>query len=396
MFVAPQGRFVDEALPWRIFRELAAGTDDERDGLMMRDTNILLKESQRLDQLILRLTLAIWTSYAAIVVVRAILWGARTDLATTLVRLGTTAIGLVLTLILWRFLRRRRSSDIFTEFRRASAASMVACLFHIAGNETLYLLFQASSQTATYFAIGDLVAGYFSYLWIFVTWSALYATLIASDTLRRQEREMADARDATQQARLAALRYQIQPHFLFNALNSISSLIGEGRTKEADEATLRLAGFYRHTLSFAPREFVPLRTELDAQRLYLSIEEVRFSDRLKFRFDVDPRSEHAMVPSLILQPFVENAIKHGLARSTGPTEIRVEAKAHDDRLTLSITDDSQADAPSPSNGIGRSLHNVRQRLDLIYDGDFKLSHGPRPAAGWGVTIDLPLELERTA
>lgn len=361
----------------------------------MRDTTVLLHDTRRLDRVIVRLTVLIWVIHGAIVIARAFAWGTTADLGSAMARVASTVVGIALSLGVWRILKRGAGGDVFDEFKRAALWSAGACLIHTTANETFFRLMSSAyhADPVRYLAPHEFIPTYFGFLWIFVTWSALYSTLVGSEALRQQEREVADARDAVQHARLAALRNQIQPHFLFNALNAISGLIGEKRTAEADQALLRLAGFYRHTLAFAPREFVTLKAELDAQKLYLAIEEVRFSDRLHCVFEVDPEAESAMVPSLVLQPFVENAIKHGLARSAGSTLIRVEARAVGDRLQLSVTDDSEAVAPCARTGLGASLINARQRLTLIYDDDFDLAYGPRPDRGWAVSLDLPLELE---
>src|SRR5690606_22153637 len=121
---------------------------------------------------------------------------------------------------------------------------------------------------------------YISFLWPIMTWSALCAIMVAGENLRSQQARTSQALAAAQQAQLAALRLQIQPHFLLNTLNAISSLIGQKRTQEADVTLLRLAAFLKHSLTTAPRELVRLESEVEIQSQYLDIEEVRFSDRL--------------------------------------------------------------------------------------------------------------------
>ena len=197
---------------------------------------------------------------------------------------------------------------------------------------------------------------------------------------------------AAQQAQLAALRLQIQPHFLFNALNAISSLIGQGRTREADRMLMQLSGFLKHTLAAAPRDLVRLEAEIDSQARYLDIEEIRFPDRLRRQLMVEPQTAPAMVPSLILQPFVENAVKHGLAQSQGLMTLEVGARRLGERLQIWVSDDSAAAGSVNQEGFGRSLENAGRRLALIYGPAASLAYGPDPNGGWRVDVELPFEV----
>ena len=349
----------------------------------------------RLDRMIVYLCFTLWIAHGTIATGRTILSGIANDPGSLLARMCTTVAGVVITLIMWRVLRRWRGGSVVDEARRAALLSVAACAVHAVLNQLFFMSLSAINcgRADLYLSAGDLSSTYLGFIWIFLLWSGLYAVLVGSETLRLQDRAMADARDAAQQARLAALRYQVQPHFLFNSLNAISSLIGEGRAREADEALLRLAAFYRHTLAAAPREFVPLAAEVDAQRMYLAIEKVRFADRLESRITVDPQTEGALAPSLILQPFVENAVKHGVACSSGTTTVTILAQRVGDRLRLVVEDDARPEGPPAVGGLGRSLQNVRLRLDMLYDGDFELVHGPSAEGGWRVVITLPFDVE---
>ncbi|KAK0359976.1 hypothetical protein LTR94_029147, partial [Friedmanniomyces endolithicus] len=238
----------------------------------------------------------------------------------------------------------------------------------------------------------NLSSTYISFLWPIMTWSALCAVMVAGDNLRRQQARTTEAQIAAQQAQLAALRLQIQPHFLFNTLNSISSLIGQGRSQEADTTLLRLADFLKHTLAAGPRELVRLKSEIDSQGRYLDIEQVRFPDRLRRRLLVEPEALPAMTPSLILQPFVENAVKHGLARSTSPVTLEIGARRDGARLRLWVADDGPGAAPACSSGLGQSLTNTERRLNLMYGPEASLRYGPMQSGGWRVDIDLPFEV----
>ncbi len=347
----------------------------------------------QLDITVAKLAGAVWLAYAAIVLARALVAeGVSPD--TTMYRLVAMASGLIITIGMWCIIRLVRGSSALEIFKRAAIISSVGCAAHVLFNEASYqIIGVVRHRPVSSPVLVDFITIYFGYLWIFITWAALCSVVVASAEDRRRDKAVADARVAAQQAQLASLRYQIQPHFLFNALNAISSLIGDNRTAEAEVALLKLSSFYRHTLMSAPNEYVRLGAEIDAQRLYLAIEEVRFPDRLNVEFAVSPETSSALVPSLILQPFVENAVKHGLARSLGITTIRIAAERRGDRLCIVVLDDARASGPPALGGLGSSLENVRKRLEIHYDLDFALTHLAGDEGGWVVTVDLPFEVE---
>lgn len=198
------------------------------------------------------------------------------------------------------------------------------------------------------------------------------------------------------QAELRALRMQLQPHFLFNALNSISSLQLED-TAAAQQMTARLGDFLRLTLDGAGAQAVPLRRELEFLRCYLDIERVRFGRRLTTAIEVEPDALEAQVPNLILQPLVENAIRHGLAPRAAPGHIRVKAARGDGRLEISIEDNGrglQANGDGSSNshhGVhhGVGLANTRARLRQFYGEDFQFELANAEAGGLVVRLSLP-------
>ncbi|WP_172448526.1 sensor histidine kinase [Caulobacter mirabilis] len=350
----------------------------------------------RLDGMVVVLTFVFWT-------INALQLGARTLISPSslnqfegigLARLASLATGIALTLLMWLFLRRLGETRAFAWFWRAAALGLVVCLVHTVLNGAYFwLLTDYHEQAGERFLDPRSVAStYISFLWPIMTWSALCAIIVAGDNLNRQRIRTALAQAAAQQAQLAALRLQIQPHFLFNTLNSISSLIGDGRTREADTTVLRLAAFLKHTLSAAPRELVRLESELDGQGRYLDIEEVRFPDRLRRRLAVAPDTVGAMVPSLILQPFVENAVKHGLSRSLDLMTVEIGARREGSRLWLWVSDDGPGGGVAGVRGLGRSLENAEQRLALLYGPEAALRYGPTPSGGWRVDVELPFEV----
>jgi len=214
--------------------------------------------------------------------------------------------------------------------------------------------------------------------------------------LLRLEREMADrqSREAVLQqqvteAELRALRAQINPHFLFNSLNTIANLIATDPPR-AEVMTLRLARVFRYVLANSSRQMVSVREEMEFLRTYLDIEEARFGSRLLVEFNVSPEVALSSVPSLILQPVVENALRHGLGPRPGPGKLKISATSEGDLLCLAVEDDGVGpgtrsdDAPG---GVG--LRNIMQRLTALYSDDARLTIQPALPEGTLVTLLLP-------
>ncbi len=233
--------------------------------------------------------------------------------------------------------------------------------------------------------------------WMFALLGSLYLMMIAVRVTREREGQLADARAQAlaaeaqaSAARLAALRYQLNPHFLFNTLNAVSSAVITGRNEEAESMLARLAEFLRLTLAADPQAIIPLDDELATLQAYLEIESVRFRDRLGLEFSCPPELRGALVPSFILQPLIENAVKHGVAQTSHPVTIRLEASRDGDDLVVIVEDDG--DAVAHPGGMGVGLTNVRQRLEVLYGARGVLQAAPRER-GFLVLVRLPLKLE---
>jgi two-component system LytT family sensor kinase len=200
------------------------------------------------------------------------------------------------------------------------------------------------------------------------------------------------------QAELRALRAQINPHFLFNSLNTIAALISS-EPEKAETITVRLARIFRYVLLHADQPFSSLDEEVDFLRTYLGIEQIRFGERLLVEFDVETSIAHAVVPSLILQPLVENAIKHGIAPKVGKSRILVQAKRRGKSILLSVEDDGMGliakrgqDRPSSSavSGAGVGLQNIRERLQTMYGSTASLSLVDIQSGGSRATLEIPV------
>jgi hypothetical protein len=227
--------------------------------------------------------------------------------------------------------------------------------------------------------------GYF----FFVAWAAIYLALCYAAQMGALERRTALLRAAAQSAELRALRYQVNPHFLFNTLNSLSSLVMTGKKEEAERMIINLSTFFRTSLTGDPTEDVPLSEEILLQRLYLDIETVRFPERLIADIDIPAMLQSVCVPGLILQPLVENAVKYGVSRARRPVTIRIRASIEADTLRLSVEDDGDAIATG-DGGTGVGLRNVSERLAARF-GDAAHCHwGPRAGGGFAVRLTMPL------
>ncbi len=284
-----------------------------------------------------------------------------------------------------------------------AAAAVMAVFDLVAGGQVRAVLDGANPNVralASRFVSQFLVAA-----WMFALLGALYLMMIAVRVTRERERQLADARAQAlaaeaqaSAARLAALRYQLNPHFLFNTLNAVSASVITGRNDEAESMLARLAEFLRLTLAADPQAIIPLEDELATLQAYLEIESVRFRDRLGVEFSCPNDLRGALVPSFVLQPLIENAVKHGVAPTSRPVTIRLEASRDGDDLVVIIEDDGEAPNPvgaQAAGGMGVGLTNVRQRLEVLYGARGVLQAAPRER-GFLVLIRIPLTLETQA
>jgi two-component system LytT family sensor kinase len=200
------------------------------------------------------------------------------------------------------------------------------------------------------------------------------------------------------EAELRALRSQINPHFLFNSLNTIASLI-PSEPEKAEKMTVRMSSIFRYVLIHADRPFSSLGEEVEFLRTFLEIEQIRFGERLSVEFRVDPAAGHLMIPSLILQPLVENAIKHGIAPKIGKSRITVGARCVDDMIRVDIDDDgvglrhnavSDRQLRRMTNSTGIGLHNIRERLSTLYGSAARLTITDLENAGCRATLTIPV------
>jgi signal transduction histidine kinase len=233
----------------------------------------------------------------------------------------------------------------------------------------------------------------FQFGWALPLWGLTQALLGYHFETMAQARAVARAQSLAYDAQLRMLHYQINPHFLFNTLNAISTLVLEKRNEAAESMILKLAGFLRYSLDRQPTALANLSAELDAQRKYLEIERTRFDDKLSVRFEIEPGLENAKLPSLILQPVLENAIKYAITPSTEGGSIDVTARRDGDTLRIVVEDDGPGLPAETPRRSGVGLANIRERLELIYGARAGLIATNRTPHGCRIEIYLPLEEE---
>jgi hypothetical protein len=211
--------------------------------------------------------------------------------------------------------------------------------------------------------------------------------------LRAQEQRQAELRASLSEARLESLKMQLQPHFLFNAMHGVSTLIKRGDGTAAHDALLRLSDFLRLTLEDAGRHEVPLAREREVLEAYLEVQRVRYGDDLVLTGDLEAGCEDALVPHLLLQPLAENSLRHGLAAG-GPGRLHLTARREGRRLRLELLDDGRGLPEALAEG--RGLANVRARLAQLYPDDHRFELRNADPAGAVVILDLPWRTQPAA
>ena len=237
--------------------------------------------------------------------------------------------------------------------------------------------------------------GTVTWYFLLAAWCAFFIAMTQQHRTRITELRLAEAETAAHAAQVRALRYQVNPHFLFNTLNSLSSLVMSGRSDRAEDMLMALSTFFRTSLSMDPSADVSLAEEIGLQRLYLEIEKVRFPDRLEVNIDIPDDLAEARVPALILQPLVENAIKYGVSATTSKVELSIRARRLDGgRMQLDVTNrafgagSKKAAAPT-HEGTGLGLSNVSERLQAHFGNRADVRFGPI-AGGYEVSIAMPV------
>lgn len=344
--------------------------------------------------------LAMWLIYFLITTGLAMLAGA-TEQWESIGRRGiVVGAGILCTFVLYQLIQRVQPKSFGARLGVAMGAAVPLVLLYASINLLVFFYWFPSEDAHKIIAevqskyplaweavliLDSSVRWYF----FFAVWAALYVAFGYANEMRAVERRANRYRIEAQTAQLRALHYQVNPHFLFNTLNSLSTLVMRGSQTDAEAMIMNLSSFLRSSLTTDPEQLVSLDEEIALQRLYLQIEQARFPDRLQVEVTVPPALEHARVPALILQPIIENAIKYGVAPSKGKIAVRLTASAEFGLLVLRIENDIDPRAPTPEPGTGVGLGNVRERLLTRYGPSAGCEWGRSDSGGFQVSLWLP-------
>jgi two-component system LytT family sensor kinase len=276
---------------------------------------------------------------------------------------------------------RRRLANLLVH----AAASYSLTLFYRLAYAGLMALFGALPGG---FSLGTVLVN--ANTWVPIYWMLLCMAYAVQYRERFRQGQVQAAQLETQlvQAQLQALRMQLQPHFLFNSLNAVSALMGTD-VKAARRMLAQLSQFLRLVLDGSDTQEVTLAQELHLTRLYLEIEQTRFPDRLAVAYHIDPGAEAAILPALLLQPVVENAVRHGLAPQAGVGKLAISARQQADRLIVQVQDNGRGTTDTAVRGIG--LRNLESRLATRYGTDYAVHVETAPGQGYCLQVSLPFQ-----
>lgn len=396
--------------------------------------------------------LVLWATYFALTTVRSLVmdFGLQFEMAWR--RLLVTAIGVVLTMVLWLLLRLFDAKPLWTKIAAAIVFAMPVALAIGQANQWMFEDIQLAQEKAyaekynlnlrrdesgnllvdvpvrrlspavtgagpgagaggeeevvgsesVIIAPAETYADFWRKLldvalgryFLLLAWASTYFALLAGVQARSAERREQQFRSAAKAAELRSLRYQVNPHFLFNTLNSLSALVMTGKADRAEKMIQTISRFYRHSLANEPTADVALKDEFDLQKLYLDIEAVRFPKRLVCVFDLPEDLEDARVPGMILQPLVENSVKYAISAVARPVTITLAAREEFDRLVITVSDDGPGVPQGANHGFGIGLANVRDRLEARFGSDIGFTSAPVPG-GYRTEIRIPLSRSAT-
>ena len=312
-------------------------------------------------------------------------------------RAAVSAGSVLFCILIQKALRRTRGWPLARRIALASGLAIAGGIYWATLNFiAFYAVAPLTPWTASFGGtVLSAVPGFSVLIWSFIAWCAFVFAMDYDEQAREQSLRLVQAQALAAESQNQMLRYQINPHFLFNTLNALSSLILQKDFERAERMVLSLSTFLRASLERAPGDKITLAEELEAQRQYLAIEKERFGERLRLSEALPASLRGALTPGLILQPLIENAVKYGVARTTQPVSIEIIAEERAGKLIVTVRDDA-VPGMSPSGGdapvtLGVGLTNVRRRLAVLYGEAGVLTCGPRLGGGFAATIELPLE-----
>lgn len=317
--------------------------------------------------------------------------------------LVTTVTGFSISLVLSVIYRQLITRSAIVTWGGTAIVLMLAVLMHASIEAWVQALYQGAARETSF--AQRFIGLSFIPLTLLGGWSALYYAINFFLTVEQQADRLERLEAQTTAAQLAMLRYQLNPHFLFNTLNSISTLVLLKQTEPANAMLTRLSGFLRHTLITEPGSQVTLAQEIETLNLYLDIERMRFEERLRTQFEIEDEAMQATLPAMLLQPLVENAIKYAVSPQEEGACISLSARVVGQRLRIAVEDSGPGiDGPVQNSvldslpaGAGRpvstgvGLANIRNRLMQGYGPDHLFETRSQPGGGFTVLIEIPYE-----
>jgi two-component system LytT family sensor kinase len=301
-----------------------------------------------------------------------------------------TATGYSLTLLMASLFRRLiRMTPIWTLVLSFAAVVLASGAFSVIETWSVATFLKPQFRPAGVEYLGAILLDFA----LLTAWTALYFGINYFLLLENEIRQREKLQGQASTAQLAMLRYQLNPHFLFNTLNSISTLVLLKHTERANAMLARLSSFLRYTLANEPTAKVTLAQEVETLKLYLEIEKMRFEDRLRPHFRIESETIGARLPSLLLQPLIENAIKYAVTPAENGADIWITACREHEAVRIEVADNGNGEganiAASPSTGVG--LANIRDRLSQAYGGAHRFETRKNERGGFSVILEIPYE-----
>ncbi len=301
-----------------------------------------------------------------------------------------TLCGFLLSYLQWFFIRKivhlPLNITIFYSFLSAAALGLIFNVFKLSSFKVI-VYGQAWNHEWNMLEFGGWLL--FS-LATMLVWTSIFFIMLYNTKLQKEHERLLRAQTAAKDAQLQMLRYQLNPHFMFNTMNAISTLIYKNDNEKANEMLDKLCEFFRYSLDQNDNSISSLRKEIELLELYISIEKVRFGERLKVKFDVDENVLNCQIPYMILQPIVENAIKYSVEPRKEGGCVVIKAKAASNKLLLSIQDEGVNPLFESQEGLGLGMSYTKARLNTMFNGDYEMTINELQPSGTLVSISVPL------
>ena len=351
------------------------------------------------------LQICFWSFVALISLVSLTLWYVQIDVAHLNHTFLQSFVGIVFSLPLYWVFMRCWNSPILTRVLISIASVLLISFIWTAIRVELYIRLTGTEEIWTQFG-----GWYFSSIFIYFCWAGFFHGIryyqllqFEHEIMLKKEAEAKteqlkrlSAQSVARDAKIKMLRYQLNPHFLCNTLNAINSLIESELAEKAQQMTVQLSKFLRYSLDNDPDTKIALEFEIKALELYLEIEKTRFGERLQLDFEISEAAKSALIPSLLLQPIIENSMKHVIAQNEEGGIISLWADVIDNRLVIELSDTGSGKGVDRNKiksktGRGVGLRNIDERLKVLYTDNYEFIINVKPSGGLKTTIKLPLE-----